>query len=83
VKSYRITVRFPAELRQRLKSTPRRIGARESSLIRAAVEGQLAAEDDALTAYQHAERAGLIGAVKGAPRDLSTNARHFEGFGGS
>jgi predicted DNA-binding protein len=83
MKDHRITVRFPAELHRRLKSVARRTGARESSLIRAAVERQLAAEDDALTAYQHAERAGLIGAVKGAPRDLSTNPRHFEGFGGS
>jgi predicted DNA-binding protein len=83
MKSHRITVRLPAELHRRLKSAARRSGTRESGLVRAAVERQLAAEDDALTAYQHAERAGLIGAVKGASRDLSTNPRHFEGFGGS
>ena len=83
MKSYRITVRFPAELRQRLKSAARRTGTRESGLIRAAVERQLAAEEDTLTAYEHAEKAGLIGIVKGASRDLSTNPRHFDGFGGS
>ncbi len=83
MKDYRITVRFPAELRHRLKAAAHRSGKRESDLVRGAVERQLAAEEDALTAYQHAKKAGLIGAVKGAPRDLSTNPEHFKGFGGS
>jgi predicted DNA-binding protein len=83
MKDDRITVRFPAELRQRLKAAAHRSGTRESELVRAAVERQLAAEGDALTAYKHAKKAGLIGAVQGASRDLSTNPRHFDGFGGS
>jgi len=83
MKDHRITVRLPAELRQRLASAARRRGARESDLVRAAVERQLAAEDHALTAYEHAEKAGLIGAVKGASPNLSTNPGHFDGFGGS
>ncbi len=83
MKDYRITVRFSAELRQRLKAAAHRSGTRESELVRAAVECQLAVENDALTAYQHAKQAGLIGAVRGASRDLSTNPRHFDGFGGS
>lgn len=83
MKDYRITVRFPAELRQRLKAAAHRRGTRESDLVRTAVELQLAAEDEALTAYQHAKKAGLIGAVRGASRDLSTNPGHFDGFGGS
>jgi predicted DNA-binding protein len=84
VKDHRITVRFPAQLRQRLLSAARRTGRRESDLVRAAVEGHLAADELALTAYEHAATAGLlIGAVKGASRDLSTNPRHFDGFGSS
>ncbi|MBZ5725934.1 MAG: ribbon-helix-helix domain-containing protein [Acidobacteriia bacterium] len=83
MKDYRVTVRFSAELRHRLKATAHRIGKRESDLVRAAVERLLAAEDDALTAYEHAKRTGLIGAVKGASRDLSTNPEHFRGFSGS
>jgi predicted DNA-binding protein len=83
MKDYRITVRFPAELRQRLRAAAHRSGTRESDLVRAAVERQLAAEDAALTAYELAKKAGLIGAVKGANQDLSTNPRHFEGFGNS
>jgi predicted DNA-binding protein len=83
MKDQRITVRFPAEMRRRLKAAARRSGTRESDLVRGAVERQLAAEDDALTAYEYAKKAGLIGAVQGATRDLSTNPKHFDGFGGS
>jgi predicted DNA-binding protein len=83
MKDDRITVRFPAELRRRLKAAARRTGTRESDLVRGAVERQLAADDDTLTAYDHAKKAGLIGAVRGASRDLSTNPEHFEGFGTS
>jgi len=83
MKDYRIPVRSPAELRRRLKAAARRGGTLESDLVRTAVERQLAAEGDALTAYEHAKKADLIGAVKGATRDLSTNPRHFDGFGGT
>jgi predicted DNA-binding protein len=81
MKDCRITVRFSPELRQRLKTAARRSGQRESDLIRGAVERQLAAESEALTAYEHAKKAGLIAAVRGAARDLSTNRKHFKGFG--
>jgi len=83
MKDYRITVRFPAELRRRLKAAARRSGTRESDLVRSAVERQLAAEEDALTAYERAKKAELIGAVRGAARDLSTNPGYFNGFGSS
>jgi predicted DNA-binding protein len=83
MKDYRITVRFSADLRQRLKAAAHRTGTRESDLVRGAVERQLAAEDSGLTAYDRAKKAGLIGAVRGAARDLSTNAKHFDGFGRS
>ena len=79
----RITVRFSAETRRRLKAAARRSRTRESDLVRGAVELQLAAEENSLTAYEHAKKAGLIGAVKGTPRDLSTNPKYFDGFGGS
>jgi Arc/MetJ-type ribon-helix-helix transcriptional regulator len=79
----RITVRLSAKLRSRLRDAVRRGGTRESDFVRAAVEGRLAEQDRAATAYEHAKRAGLIGAVRGASSDLSTNPRHFDGFGGS
>ncbi len=83
MKDDRITVRFSPETRQRLRLAARRGGKRESDLVRDAVEWQLAAEERSLTAYDHARTAGLIGAVKGKVRDLSTNPKYFDGFGGS
>jgi predicted DNA-binding protein len=83
MKDHRVTVRFSPEMRRRLKAAARRSGTRESDLVRSAVERQLAAEEGSLTAYDHTKKAGLIGAVKGTIRDLSTNPKHFDGFGGS
>ena len=83
MKDHRVTVRFSPELRQRLKETARRSKLRESDLIRGAVERHLKAEENALTAYERVANAGLIGMVKSAPRDLSTNRKHFHGFGES
>jgi len=81
MKDHRITVRFSPEVRRRLKASARRSGRRESDLVRSAVEEHLAAEESLLTAFERAEKAGLIGAVKGTPRDLSTNPKYFDGFG--
>ena len=83
MKDDRITVRFSPELRRRLRAAARRAGTPESELVRDAVELRLAAEESTLTAYDHAKRAGLIGAAKGNIRDLSTNPNYFEGFGGN
>lgn len=80
---HRITVRVSSETRRRLKAAARRDGTRESDLVRRAVELQLAAEESSLTAHDHTKKAGLIGVVKGAVRDLSTNPKYFDGFGGS
>lgn len=33
------------------------------------------------SAYEAALRLGIIGCIKNAPSDLSTNPKHFEGFG--
>ena len=52
-------------------------------MIRAAVERQFAAEDQEGTAYELAQRSGLIGVVSRAPKDLSTNSKDFDGFGRS
>jgi predicted DNA-binding protein len=83
MKDSRITVRFSPEMRRRLKAAARREGTRESDLVRDAVEVRLKAEEGSPTAYEHARKAGLIGAVKGTIRDLSTNPKYFDGFGGS
>jgi hypothetical protein len=49
--------------------------------VRVALETYLAQGGISRSAYELAEEAGLIGCVRRAPKDLSTNPRHFEGFG--
>jgi predicted DNA-binding protein len=83
MKDYRITVRLPAELRRRLKDAALRSGTRESDIVRKAIERHFAAEEEGITAYERAKKAGLIGAIRSANRDLSTNPKHFDGFGSS
>jgi predicted transcriptional regulator len=83
MKDSRITVRLPATLRRRLKQAARSSGTRESDLVRVSVEQRLAGEDDEITAYERFKKAGLIGVVRRASKDLSTNSKHFDGFGGS
>ena len=83
MKEYRISVRLNSALRQRLEAAAVRTGKRESSLVREALERQLSRSEAGETAYDVALKAGLIGALKGANRDLSTNPRHFDGFGES
>lgn len=56
-------------------------GLPESELVRDALESYLGQAPAARSAYDLAREAGLIGCVRGAPRDLSTNPKHFKGFG--
>jgi hypothetical protein len=81
--SQRITVRVPATLGTRLRDRSRAKGQTPSDLVRVALENYLGAEGGTGSAYELAKAAGLIGSVRRGPRDLSTNRRHFEGFGKS
>ncbi len=81
--SQRITVRVPATLGNRLRDRSRAKGQTPSDLVRVALENYLGAENSTGSAYQLAKAAGLVGCVRRAPRDLSANRRHFEGFGKS
>jgi hypothetical protein len=40
-------------------------------------------KDMARSTYELLDAVGLIGCVKGAPKDLSTNKKYFAGFGES
>jgi len=79
--SQRITVRVPVTLGTRLRDRSRIKGQTPSDLVRVALENYLGEGRAVGSAYELAEAAGLIGCVRRAPRDLSTNPRHFEGFG--
>jgi metal-responsive CopG/Arc/MetJ family transcriptional regulator len=81
--SQRITVRVPATLGARIRDRSRAKGQTPSDLVRVALENYLGQSAAAGSAYELAEAAGLIGCLHRAPRNLSTNRRHFEGFGKS
>lgn len=79
--SRRITVRVPKVLENRLQSRSRANGQTPSEIVRVALESYLEREPGAGSAYDLAQAVGIIGCVHRAPADLSTNRRHFEGFG--
>ncbi len=81
--SNRITVRIPESLSNRLRSRSRMRGQSESDLVREALEKYLERPLTQRSAYELAQEAGLIGAAKNLPSDLSTNPRHLAGFGKS
>jgi len=85
--SDRISIRIPETLGQRLRHRSRMRGQPESELVREALETYLGQTTEARPAYELAEEAGLIGCIGRGPKapakDLSTNPRHFEGFGKS
>jgi len=81
--SQRISVRISGPLGQRLREQSVRKGQSESELVREALETYLAGTTGEPSAYELAKRAGLIGIMRRGPKDLSTNPRHFRGFGKS
>lgn len=81
--SHRITVRVPKTLGTLLRDRSRAKGQTPSDLVRIALEAYLGRGSSPTSAYELAEEAGLIGCAGRAPKDLSTNRRHFEGFGKS
>jgi len=64
-----------------LKERSRLTGARESDVVREALERLLSSGGGEPSAYDRAADAGLIGCVRGGRKDLSTNKKHMKGFG--
>lgn len=81
--SERISIRIPASLGERLRTRSLLNGQSESQVVREALETLLAGASEEQSAYDMAEEAGLIGCLRRAPKDLSTNRRRFRGFGNS
>jgi predicted transcriptional regulator len=79
--SRRISVRIQPEVERRLRREAAVNGCSESVVVRAALEAYFQREGAPETAHDAARRAGVIGCIGEAPADLSTNRRHFEGFG--
>jgi metal-responsive CopG/Arc/MetJ family transcriptional regulator len=79
----RISVRLSQTLTARLRSRSRAKGTTESEMVREALESYLQHSDSENSAYELAQIAGIIGLAERAAKDLSTNRRHFKGFGKS
>lgn len=77
----RITIRVPAGLGQRLRRVSAMKSKSESQVVREALEQYLERASGESSAYELAQAANLIGCLRRAPKDLSINPAHFEGFG--
>ena len=77
MRTVRISVRVPADLRDQLLRDDMSI----SVAARRALEHYVSRQREQQSCFDLAEHLGIIGSVKRAPRDLSTNRRHFRGFG--
>jgi hypothetical protein len=73
-----ISVKLPAELRQRLAAEAKRRNVTQSTLVRESLEQVLFADTSARGELTCADLAAdLVGSVQG-PRDLSTNKRYLQ-----
>jgi len=77
----RITVRVNQAIQERLETIAQATGKTESEIVREAIEEFLAHQRPLRTCFDVAKKAGVIGCVKGGPRDMSTNPKHMKGFG--
>lgn len=79
--SRRLSVRIEPGLQSSLRRRAALAHKSESVIVREALESYLAAVTEEVSAYDLALQAGVIGCAKPGLRDLSTNPKHFEGFG--
>ncbi len=77
----RISVRLDKEMRRRLDGEVKATGQSESELVRQALAAYFKERAGAESCFELARRNRLIGCGKQLPPDLSTNPKHFEGFG--
>jgi Arc/MetJ-type ribon-helix-helix transcriptional regulator len=77
----RISVRLDKDTHRRLEAAVNATGKSESELVREALADYLKQERLEETCLDLARRLGLLGCATGLPPDLSTNRKHFEGFG--
>lgn len=77
----RITIRVDDSLQERLESVAQAAGKTESQVVREALEDYLDRNQVDVTAYDLFKKAGIIGCVKGGPKDMSTNPKYMADFG--
>ena len=79
--SDRMTIRIDPKLRRRIRERAWGDGKSESDVVRQALHEYVRNTKKSESAYDIALRIGLIGSVKNAPPDLSTNKKYFKDFG--
>jgi Arc/MetJ-type ribon-helix-helix transcriptional regulator len=77
----RISVRLDKAMYRRLEAEVQASGKSESDVVRQALAAHLRRRPNPETCLDLARRHRLIGCGKRLPADLSTNRKHFEGFG--
>jgi len=78
----RISIRVSPQIRQGLHEQASLRGRKESEVVREALASYLQERGRPVTCHDLALKAGLIGAVRNGPRDLSTSRKHLRGLGG-
>jgi predicted DNA-binding protein len=81
VPSHRLSIRVSPDLEHRIRQRARLAGQRPSAVVRDVLEQHFTKQDTALSCYDLAREAGVIGCAADTPPDLSTNPKYFEGFG--
>ena len=77
----RINVRVDERLKRELEAEAREKGVRPSDIVRQVLREHVERRMPGQSCLDIARRIGIIGIYKDAPRDLSTNPEHMEGFG--
>jgi len=73
----RISIRINPQLRRGLQERASLSGKTVSDAVREALEAYFVDRGSPVTCYDLALKAGLIGAARNAPRNLSTQRKHF------
>ena len=74
-----LTIKLPAEMKDRLELEARQSGKSVSALIRESISERLRAGDGKTSLYERTQ--DLCGAGSSGVPDLATNPEHMEGFG--
>lgn len=76
-----LSVKVPEALDRRITAAVKRRGMRKSSAVREALERYLDETQEARRGSFVDLAGDLIGCVKDAPADLSSNPKHLKGYG--
>lgn len=76
-----LSLRVPKELDRKLSTVAKRRGMRKSDVVREALELYVGESREILKGSFLDLAGDLVGCVKDAPADLSSNPKHLDGYG--